>query len=170
VAEREETLGCLEQRLAGLCERFWRRNEKRVYIDVPPEHSLEANRIVFDEFGGRLATATGKDTRDRIEVLYHYCLDARNVVVTIRTWGCKPDPEADSVAQLFPGANFIEREMQDLLGIKFRNHPDPRRLILADDWPQGLYPLRRDYPDRGGEAQRARLLELLIGSSTGARP
>ncbi|MHC5035633.1 MAG: NADH-quinone oxidoreductase subunit C [Planctomycetota bacterium] len=38
----------------------------------------------------------------------------------------------------------MEREMNDLLGIVFEGHPDPRRLILADDWPEGVYPLRRD--------------------------
>ena len=162
--ERQEFLKKLEERLAGLSQRFWRRNAKRVYVDVPPEHTLEANRMMFDEFRGRLATASGRDTRDRIEVLYHYCFDALNVVVTLRTWGVKPNPEIDSVAQLFPGANFIEREMYDLLGIKFRNHPDPRRLLLADDWPQGVFPLRRDYPKRGGEKTRERLLELLTGS------
>ena len=167
MAEREEVLQQLEERLSGLCEKFWRRNEKRVYVDVPPENSLAANRLLFEEFGGRMATATGKDSRDRIEVYYHYCFDALNFVLTIRTWGLKPNPEVDSVAQIFPGANFIEREMYDLLGIKFRNHPDPRRLILADDWPEGVYPLRRDYPDRGGEAARARLLEMLTG--TGAK-
>lgn len=168
MAERDEMVRELEERLSGLCEKFRRRNEKRVYVDVPPDHSLEANRILFGEFRGRLATATGKDARDRIEVLYHYCFDALNVVVTIRTWGLKPNPEIDSVAQLFPGANFIEREMYDLLGIKFRNHPDPRRLILADDWPEGVYPLRRDYPARGGEAARARLVEMITGA--GAKP
>jgi len=168
VARREVMLDALEMRLADLFERFRRRNEKRVYVDVPPENSLEANRIIFEEFGGRLATASGKDGRDRVEVLYHYCFDQLNVVVTIRTWGLKPMPEVDSVAQLFPGANFIEREMFDLLGIRFRNHPDPRRLILADDWPEGVYPLRRDYPDRGGEKARERLLALLVGEGEAA--
>jgi len=164
VAEREEVIQKLEARLKGLCTKFWRRNEKRVYVDVPPEHSLEANRILFEEFRGRLATASGKDGRDRIEVLYHYCFDPLNVIVSIRTWGLKPNPEVDSVAQLFPGALFIEREMYDLLGIKFRNHPDPRRLILSDDWPEGVYPLRRDYPDRGGETARKRLMEMILGA------
>ena len=163
MSERDDVLKKLEARLAGLCDRFWRRNEKRVCVDVPPENSLTANRILFDEFRARLATATGKDTRDRIEVAYHYCFDALNVVVSLRTWGLKPNPEVDSVAQIFPGANFIEREMYDLLGVKFRNHPDPRRLLLADDWPEGVYPLRRDYPERGGEAKRARLVEILTG-------
>ena len=162
--DREEILRQVEQRLGGLSQRFWRRNEKRVYVDVPPENTLAANRIMFEEFGGRLATASGRDTRERIEVLYHYCLDQHNAVVTLRTWGMKPNPEVDSVATLFPGANYIEREMFDLLGIRFRNHPDPRRLLLADDWPEGLHPLRRDYPSRGGEAARERLVQLLTGT------
>ena len=164
MAERDDVIEKLKARLGGMAEKFWRRSATRVYVDVPPEQSLEANRILFDEFRGRLATASGRDRRDRIEVLYHYCFDALNVVVTLRTWGLKPNPEVDSVAQLFPGANFIEREMYDLLGIRFRNHPDPRRLILADDWPEGVYPLRRDYPSRGGEAARVRLREMLTGS------
>ena len=158
---RDEVVGELESRLKDLAEKFFRRNEKRLYIDVPPENSLEANRILFEELGGRLATASGVDTRDRIEVLYHYCFDAQNIVATIRTWGTKPDPEVDSVAQIFPGANFIEREMYDMLGIRFRGHPDPRRLILADDWPEGVFPLRRDYPSRGGEPERERLAKLM---------
>ncbi len=158
---REELVTALENRLEGLADKFFRRNEKRLYIDVPPEHTLEANRIVFEEFSGRLATATGVDTRDRIEVLYHYCLDPQNIIVTLRTWAEKPEPEVDSIAQIFPGANFIEREMYDLLGIKFRDHPDPRRLLLSDDWPEGVFPLRRDYPARGGESERERLAKLI---------
>ena len=130
----------LADRLTDVVER----NAKRVYLTVEPEHSLAANRYLF-EHGGRLATATGVDCRDWIEVCYHYCFDALNVVVTVKTRAYKPACELDSVATLFPGANFVEREIQDLLGAKFVNHPDPRRLILADDWPEGVYPLRKDY-------------------------
>ena len=158
---RDELVAVLEDRLSGLAEKFFRRNDRRLYIDVPPENTLGANRITFEELGGRLATASGMDTRDRIEVLYHYCFDVQDIIVTLRTWGEKPDPEVDSIAQICPGANFIEREMFDLLGIKFRGHPDPRRLILADDWPEGVYPLRRDYPNRGGEPERERLSKLI---------
>jgi formate hydrogenlyase subunit 5 len=44
-----------------------------------------------------------------------------------------------------PAAEWIEREIQDLLGIRFDGHPNPKRLILADDWPEGVYPLRKDF-------------------------
>jgi len=140
----DNILNTLEEQLGHVAVLIFPRNKRRIYVDVPPEHTLEANRFVFEVMGGRLATATGKDMPERIEILYHYCLDSEGMVVTIRTWAHKPDCEIDSVATLFPGVNFIEREIQDLLGVRFRNHPDPRRLILADDWPEGVYPLRRD--------------------------
>jgi hypothetical protein len=52
----------------------------------------------------------------------------------------------DSITPIIPGANWAERETQDLLGIKFNGHVDPRRLALPDDWPEHLHPLRRDFP------------------------
>jgi len=144
----DEIMEQLELRVGSTVELIFPRNRRRIYVDVPPERSLNVNRIVFEILGGRLATATGKDTPDRIEVLYHYCFDASGIVVTVRTWAKKPDCKLDSVATIFPGALFIEREIQDILGVCFVNHPDPRRLILADDWPEGVYPLRRDFSAR----------------------
>ena len=138
----------VRERLAALADRIFERNPQRIYVDVPPENTLAANRIVYEDLGGRLATASGVDERDRIEMLYHYCMDGDGVVVTIRTWALKPEVRLDSVAQFLPAAGWIEREVQDLLGVTFVGHPDPRRLILADEWPEGVYPLRRDYPAR----------------------
>ncbi|HUT37338.1 MAG TPA: NADH-quinone oxidoreductase subunit C [Planctomycetota bacterium] len=166
---RDQLVKQIDNDLGSKVADVFRRNAKRVYLTVEPENSLAVNRYLF-EHGGRLATATGVDCRDWIEVCYHYCFDPLNVVVTVKTRAYKPACELDSVATVFPGANFIEREIQDLLGAKFLNHPDPRRLILADDWPEGVYPLRKDYhheahvntgravsPDHG----RARVLSAL---------
>ena len=143
----EDVVNELQEQLGSFATIF-QRNKKRVYVDVPPEHTLQANRYIFETMKGRLATATGRDTPERIEVMYHYCYDALGIVVTVRTWALKPDCELESVATIFPGANFIEREIFDILGVRFLNHPDPRRLILADDWPEGVYPLRSDSPIR----------------------
>jgi NADH-quinone oxidoreductase subunit C len=55
----------------------------------------------------------------------------------------KKNPRIDSITPLFPGADWIEREMWEMLGIEFTGHPDMKKLLLCDDWPQGNYPLRR---------------------------
>jgi Ni,Fe-hydrogenase III component G len=162
----DELIKDLQKRLESFQVAIVARNARRIYVDVPPEFSREANRILFEEFDGRLATATGMDTPDRIEVLYHYGLDRDGLVVTLRTGTAKPDCVLDSIATFLPGANFIEREIQDLLGVRFQGHPDPRRLILADHWPPGVYPLRRDYPLRRQRQETPEFLRELREEAT----
>jgi NADH:ubiquinone oxidoreductase subunit C len=53
--------------------------------------------------------------------------------------------DTPTAIEVMYAAEWIEREMWELLGIRFRNHPDLRHLLLSDDWPEGKYPLRRDY-------------------------
>lgn len=120
-------------------------NGRRCWLSVRPEWIRRATRVLYEEFDGRLATATGIDVRDGIEVQYHFSFDRDNLVVTLRVLAARPETELDSVGQDLPAANWIEREMHDLLGANFRGHPDMRRLILADNWPEGVYPLRRDF-------------------------
>jgi Ni,Fe-hydrogenase III component G len=57
----------------------------------------------------------------------------------------RENPSIESITPLIPAAEWIEREIHDILGIEIKNHPNMRRLILADDWPEGVYPLRKDF-------------------------
>lgn len=68
---------------------------------------------------------------------------------SIDTTGIEPDPAliVDSVCDLWPGAEWREREAYDMFGIRFRNHPDLRRILMWKDFP--AHPLRKDYPLRG---------------------
>jgi len=71
------------------------------------------------------------------------------LMFTVRTKLDRDKPALESIAGICKGAEWIEREMWELLGITFKNHPDMRHLLLADDWPEGKYPLRRDYVKNG---------------------
>ena len=142
--DREQLVEQIKADLADKLTEVFERNAKRLYVNVEPDQSLEVNRYMVAQ-GGRLATASGCDCRDWIDVCYHYCFDPLNIVVTVRARAYKPACELEAIGQFLPGAVFVEREIMDLLGVKFLHHPDPRRLILADDWPEGVYPLRKDY-------------------------
>ena len=117
----------------------------RVFVTVAPEDNVEAAKILFDELGGRLATVSGVDLRDAVELNYHFCMDADECVVTMKIRVPKPDPHIESLAPHIAGANWIEREINDLIGCTFDHHPNLERLILADDWPEGVHPLSREF-------------------------
>ncbi len=83
----------------------------------------------------------------RFELNYHLVSIPRREKVRLRVWLGGNDPVVDSLVPVWPGANWLEREIFDLFGIRFAGHPDLRRILLPDDW-EG-HPLRRDYPVEG---------------------
>lgn len=80
----------------------------------------------------------------RFEVVYHLYSIAHNRRLRVKLGVPEDACEVDSVVAIWPGANWMEREVFDLYGIRFRGHPDLRRILLYDEF-QG-HPLRKDYP------------------------
>ena len=83
----------------------------------------------------------------RFELNYHLVSIPRKEKVRLRVWVAGSDPVVDSLVPVWPGANWLEREIFDLFGIRFNGHPDLRRILLPDDW-EG-HPLRKDFPVEG---------------------
>jgi NADH-quinone oxidoreductase subunit C len=83
----------------------------------------------------------------RFELNYHLVSISRKDKVRLRVRLSGNDPVVDSLVPVWPGANWLEREIFDLFGIRFTGHPDLRRILLPDDW-EG-HPLRKDYPVEG---------------------
>jgi NADH-quinone oxidoreductase subunit C len=83
----------------------------------------------------------------RFELNYHLVSIPRLYKIRLRVRLSGDDPVVDSLVPVWPGANWLEREIFDLFGIRFTDHPDLRRILLPEDW-EG-YPLRKDYPVEG---------------------
>ena len=124
-------------------EKIWERSPRRVYIGVGAEDIRRASEILFGE-GLRLITISAVDKGKGIDILYHFSNDREGKIITLRATAEKPLCEIDSIAAIIPGASDMEREIGDLFGVRFKGHPDPRRFILSDDFPEGVYPLRRE--------------------------
>ncbi len=118
---------------------------RRGIARIDPGRTVEVARTMIAAEGSRFVTATGIEVRDGIDVLYHWAFEPAGVVVTLKALAARPDLAADSIANVVPAANWIEREIHDLLGANFRNHPDMRRLVLDDSWPEGVHPLRKGF-------------------------
>jgi len=85
---------------------------------------------------------TGLDLGEKIGLMYH--IRTKGSVVTVRTELPKEDPKIATITDIIPGASFHEREASELLGVIFEGHPNPGRLVLPENWPEDLYPLRKD--------------------------
>jgi len=141
----EDIIQTIKERFPDRAIETFKASPKRIYIDVKKEDARDVIGYLFHDLGGRFATASGVDTRAGIEILYHMAFDKKQYkIVTVRALVSKPFPEIDSMATIIPGAAWIEREIHDLFGVNFIGHPDLRRLILADDWPEGKYPYLRE--------------------------
>ncbi|MCU0236084.1 MAG: NADH-quinone oxidoreductase subunit C [Acidobacteria bacterium] len=117
---------------------------RRINLKVDRQHLLGVLAYLKEQFNmAHLATISGVDLGESFEVIYHLSNDA--VTVNVRMLTPRQEPRIPSVCSLIPGAILYERELQDMFGMVVENIPDPRRLLLCDDWPEGQYPLRKDW-------------------------
>ena len=124
-------------------------NPRRLFMTVDRERMPEVADYLFNTVKARLVLSAGTDKspiNGTYEVSYIFSLDQDNLMVAVKEIVDPADPRVPSLTNIIPGADWHEREMRDLLGIVPEGHPDPRRLIVSDDWPEDLYPLRKDFP------------------------
>jgi len=153
---REEIVKDLKGRFKADIMDFFDKSPKRVYMEIKPESLVRCASYIFKDLRARFNIASGVDTPTHIEILYHFSLEYINLLVTLRIKLERDNPAVDSLAPVFKGANWIEREIHEILGVDFKGHPDMRRLLLPDEWPAGVYPLRRDYTEWDKNAIRDR--------------
>jgi len=83
----------------------------------------------------------------RFRVVYHACSHRYKHVIRLTVLVDEADPTVDSITPVWPGANYYEREVFDLFGIRFDGHPNLRRIMMPEEWVG--HPLRKDYPVEG---------------------
>jgi len=99
--------------------------------------------LAFD-FLAEITAADYWPREPRYEVVYVLVSIAHRFRLRIKVRLPGADPHVATVCRIWPAANWLEREVWDLFGIAFDGHPDPRRLLMPEDWDG--FPLRKDYP------------------------
>ena len=118
-------------------------NRRDVVIEAG--YLLPAVRALDEARWGYLAGITGLDLgaeAGQLEVLYHFCSGA--AVVTLRVRLPRDSAVVLSICDVLPAASFYERELREMLGVEVVGLPHQDHLFLPDDWPNGVYPLRKD--------------------------
>ena len=117
-------------------------HERRVFVRIKPTALRKAVDALKKQYQMlRFMTLSTVDHGLDFEFLHHFHVDGK--VVTLRSVKRKEDNTLESIVDLIPAANFIEREVAELFGVKLVNHPQPQHLILTKDWPDDKRPLRR---------------------------
>jgi Ni,Fe-hydrogenase III large subunit/Ni,Fe-hydrogenase III component G len=120
----------------------------RMLLDVPRARLPEIARRLAG-LGARYQVSVGTDDWSRglgFGLIHLFAFDRDGWTVQIRACAPAESPEFPSITPDIPAAGWSEREARDLLGFSFPGHPKPKKLVLADDWPDGIYPLRREVP------------------------
>ena len=103
--------------------------------------------LAFDHITD-ICSADYPDDLERFEVIYHFLSLSSGTRIRMKARVPEENPSIASVSHIWKGANFLEREVYDLMGIRFEGHPDLRRILLPEDFDEG-YPLRKDFPAEG---------------------
>jgi len=153
---REEVIKDLREKFKSDIIELFDKSPKRIYVEIKPESITKLSEFIFRNLGARFNIASGVDVRYHIEILYHFTIEEINLLISVRVKLPKDKLEIDSIANIIKGANWIEREINEMLGINFKGHPNLKKLLLPDEWPEGIYPLRRDYDEWDKNAIRDR--------------
>ena len=119
------------------------------YVTVDKNAIVPVARWLQNDLGARFIISAGTDRRrtDGCFTITHiFSRDKEKQFICLRADVSEKGSEIASITPAIPAANWAEREFQDLVGVRANGHPDPRRLVLADDWPEGIHPLRKDVP------------------------
>lgn len=145
----EQQLRSAEAQVANWITSSDRPALNRLDVTLAADRLLPAIESLLDADWGYLAAITGLDLgpeTGEIEVLYHFCQGP--AVLTFRVRVPRSAASVPTVCGLIPSASFYERELSEMLGVEVQGTSDPRRLFLPDEWPEDVYPLRKDFvPD-----------------------
>lgn len=115
----------------------------RFWVSMTPEELMPAVNTLRDTFSMiQLAVIVGEDVRDAF--IGNYVFTGEKIII-LQVRMDHDKPEVPSLAAIIPGAIVYERELKDLFGINPIGHPDLRRQAVPEDWPEGVYPLRKDW-------------------------
>ncbi|HUV00073.1 MAG TPA: NADH-quinone oxidoreductase subunit C [Bacteroidales bacterium] len=121
------------------------KNEKRITVTVKPVAIVEIAGYLYKTAGFRFIIATALHTKKGFEVHYHFSKDDSGLILNIHVILDKENPQIESLSNMFNASNWIEREMHELFGINFLNHPNQEKLISEGNWAEGVYPYRKEF-------------------------
>jgi Ni,Fe-hydrogenase III component G len=129
------------------------KNQKRIIVTIRPDSLLNIAGYLYKDAGFRFIIATAIHTKKGFEIHYHFSKDTEGLILNLHVILDRNNPEVESLSNLFNASNWIEREMHELFGINFLNHPNQDKLISEGNWAEGVYPYRKEFKSNSEEKE-----------------
>jgi NADH-quinone oxidoreductase subunit C len=121
------------------------KNPRRIIVTIKPDAILKVAGFLYRDAGFRFIIASAIHTKRGFEIHYHFSKDESGLILNLHVILDKENPQVESLSNMFNASNWIEREMHELFGINFLNHPNQDKLISEGNWAEGVYPYRKDF-------------------------
>ena len=114
----------------------------RATVSIKPDAIIKSADFLYNKLKLRFIIASALHSKKGFEIYYHFSNDSNGLVLNLHVVLPEKKPEIESLTGMFEAANWIEREMHEILGINFLNHPNLEKLISEGNWAEGVYPYR----------------------------
>ena len=125
------------------------RNDRRTTISIRASALVPISEYLVRNLKFRFIIASALHSRKGFEIYYHFSHDTSGLVFNLHVLLDKEKPEIESLSNLFEATNWIEREMHELFGINFLQHPNLDELLSEGNWAKGEYPYRKKFKSNG---------------------
>jgi NADH-quinone oxidoreductase subunit C len=122
-----------------------RLSQRRLNVHIDSGSIVSVARFLHVNLGFRFIIASAMHTRKGIEILYHFSDDSTGNIINVSVVLDEENTEIESLTGVFTAADWIEREMHEILGINFLNHPNLDKLLSDGNWAEGVYPYRKNH-------------------------
>ncbi|RLI34089.1 hypothetical protein DRO56_00095 [Candidatus Bathyarchaeota archaeon] len=119
---------------------------RRIFVTVKADKLIDAVKHLAENGFGHVTTISGVDVGDGIEVVYHLTRRGReSITLSLKVKTDMKNSSLPTISGIIPGASIYEREVHDLLGVNFKEHPNLAPLVIPDNWPEGIRPLLKKW-------------------------
>ncbi len=129
------------------------RNARRAEVTIKSASLTRVAGYLYKTANFRFIIASALHTKRGFEIHYHFSRDSEGLVLNLHVVLDREKPEVESLSNMFNASNWIEREMHELFGINFLNHPNQEKLISEGNWAEGVYPYRKEFKSTGEEVK-----------------
>lgn len=140
-----ETLDKIQKDLQGIVQRITlNERTRRAEMVIDANNIVEVGKYLLKKMGFRLVIATAAQLKRDFDIYYHFSYDSLGLILNVRVTLPYENDSIDSLSLVSTAANWIEREINELYGIHFRNHPNMEKLISDGNWGKDVFPYRKE--------------------------